>query len=140
MKRKHALQLLKWRRQSPEACRTSPTKRQHMRWIRKQEDMITMEFEGVLAAWGAIVNGEISLVVNPAFRGRGYGKRMIVRLLRWASFRGLESVGVECYKCNPALGFWLKVAENYDCEVKHVENRKYHNGEWYGSIYYEIIL
>jgi len=140
MKRKHALQLLKWRRACPCACRTGPTKRQHLRWVKEHKDHMVFRvgMGGRLSWWGAIVNGELSIVVNPRFRNMGIGKFIVKLLIDHGRLWGYSKLGVECYKCNPSIGFWYGMAEIYDCEVEHLENRKQYKGKWYGSIYYEI--
>lgn len=53
---------------------------------------------------------EISLILGPAFRGRGLGSAAVDVLLRAAFGRlGLRTVIGECYAANLAIGFWAKL-------------------------------
>jgi RimJ/RimL family protein N-acetyltransferase len=90
-----------------------------------------IEFENGLA--------EISIILNPEYHGRGYGKEAVDMLLR----RGfgdmhLENIYGECYVCNLAYSFWQKICEKYGGTYTHLPNRKYYNGTFYDSLYFSI--
>lgn len=83
--------------------------------------------------------GEISLILNPDMRGRGYGMIAVDLLLDKAFNQlNLQTVCGECYLCNPNEGFWQKVIEKYMCFSTLLPNRKFWDGKFWDSIYFSI--
>ena len=82
---------------------------------------------------------EISLIINPEYRGKGYGKKAVDLLLDEAfnSMR-LFSVFGEVYDCGNR-GFWEKLVGKkgaYKTELKH---RKWYNGNLLHSMWFVFI-
>jgi RimJ/RimL family protein N-acetyltransferase len=76
---------------------------------------VALEEDGRFVGLGGITHirageqGEISLILGPEFRGKGYGAKAVAVLLAWAKDAlGLRFVVGECYKTGN-LAFWLKV-------------------------------
>lgn len=84
--------------------------------------------------------GEISLMLDPEYLGKGHGK-IVVELLLHEAFRhlNLKTVFGECYACNPAFGFWKKLANKQKnvCWVI-LPNRKYRNGQYLDAAYFSF--
>ena len=86
-------------------------------------------------------NGEISLLLGPDYRGKGYGQQAVGLFLDQA-FRhmGLKNVYGECYKCGP-WKFWRKMLRVFqgpggDHESAWLPARKYYKGEHHDSYYF----
>jgi RimJ/RimL family protein N-acetyltransferase len=81
---------------------------------------------------------EISLIINPDYRGKGHGKKSVSLLLEEAFYNmRLLSVFGEVYNCGNR-GFWEKLVnekKGYKTELKH---RKYHNGQMYDSMWFSF--
>jgi hypothetical protein len=78
---------------------------------------------------------EISLIINPALRGRGYGEDSVKLLLR-EGFRniGLNVIWGEVYNC-ANRGFWERCIENMPGESVEIPwSVKLWNGERYGAM------
>ena len=84
-------------------------------------------------------NAEISIVIDPELRGQGYGTKAI-ELLLTNGFNGvnLENIYGECYWCSPALDFWRKTCETYKVKLNVLPARKFYNGKYYDSIYFNF--
>ena len=100
--------------------------------------------ELVLVGYGGIENiqwenriGEISLLINPECRGKGYGWTAAQDILD-AAFNqmNLHTVYAECYGSNKAVAFWDRVYK--DGYKTMLPNRKYLWGEYYPSVYYSM--
>jgi RimJ/RimL family protein N-acetyltransferase len=84
-------------------------------------------------------NAEISIVLDPELRGKGYGKKALQLLLDEGFNKiNLDNIYGECYECNPAIGFWQKMIEDYNCRMSHLFSRKFYNGIYYDSIYFNF--
>ena len=83
---------------------------------------------------------EISLLIFENFRGVGRGHMALTAILDQAfNYINLENVWGECYNSNKAgMVFWEKIVEKYDSFLTYLPNRKYFNGEYYGSHYFNI--
>lgn len=95
---------------------------------------------------GGIINiewenrlGEMSLIISPELRKMDLGK-VAVRLLLEFGFNtlNLENIWGECYFCNPAIKFWEKIIKEYYGYHTTLVNRKYWEGNYYGSLYFNI--
>lgn len=84
--------------------------------------------------------GEISLIVFEEFRGKGYGSRIVYRILRQGfDYLGLENLYAEVYCCNTVgLKFWEKMAKKYNAQSTVLPNRKYYKGHFWDSYYYNF--
>lgn len=156
-----AMASLEWRAQNPEAYRTvQPISREKQQRFFKRQSLgldpnniyWTLEMREPADSWsvgmGGLTNiswetrlGEISLVLNPYCRGRGYGAASVDAILRHGfKIMNLENIFGEVYTCNGALGFWRKVVSRYGgfWTPEPMPGRKYYNGRYYGSHFFNI--
>jgi RimJ/RimL family protein N-acetyltransferase len=83
--------------------------------------------------------GEISLILHPDFRNKGYGEKAVELLLDQAfNYLNLQTVCGECYNCNPAAMFWQKIIDKYKAYKTTLLDRKYWDGTYYNSIYFSV--
>jgi len=82
---------------------------------------------------------EISLIINPKYRGKGYGIEAVDRLLhKGFNETGLRQIYGEVYDCNPAKEFWQNIIKKYNgYQVKH-KCIKFWNGEYWNSLYFSF--
>lgn len=81
---------------------------------------------------------EISLLIFNQYQKKGYGKRAVDTILDQAfNYIGLENVFGECYYCGN-VGFWDKIIEKKNGYKTILPNRKYYNGQYYSSLYFNI--
>lgn len=106
---------------------------------------------------GGIINiewenrlGEISLIINPELRGKGYSEKVVDLILEWAfKNMNLHQVWGEAYYCNPkGISFWEKIVDRYNQRYNQINfkafktllpARKYWNGIYWQSLYFSII-
>mgnify|MGYP001559050467 FL=1 len=83
---------------------------------------------------------QISLVINPAYAGHGYGRAAVEAVLGEAFERmGLRTVYGECYHCNErGLAFWRRMALDYDAEATMLPRRKFWAGQLWPSFYFSF--
>ena len=82
---------------------------------------------------------EISIILNPEYRGNGYGKKAVDLLLdQGFNYLNLENIYGECYTCNPAIDFWGEITKKYKASWITLPSRKYWNGKYYDSVYFNI--
>ena len=83
-------------------------------------------------------NAEISLIINPKYRGKGYGMKAVDLLLHEAiNNMRLYSVYGEVYDCGNR-GFWEKVVDKSNGYKTDLVNRKFWAGQLYGSMWFSI--
>ena len=83
--------------------------------------------------------GEISLLIDPKYHGKGYGRQAVAEVLRYAFEElNLHTVYGECYMNNPAVGFWKKLTAEYDGYTTALPCRKYSKGVYHSSLYFSI--
>ena len=83
--------------------------------------------------------GEISLIIAPKYQGRNLGSESVDLLIKEAFERmNLKTVFGECYKCNPATGFWNLVIAKYNAYSTVLPNTKYFDGRYHDSLYFSI--
>jgi len=82
---------------------------------------------------------EISLIMDPKLRGKGYGRRSADLLLAYGfNTLNLENIYGEVYTCNRAIGFWETIAKGYNGYMTRLPGRKYWNGWYWDSIYFNV--
>lgn len=80
-------------------------------------------------------HAEISLILDPAKHGKGYGVMAVGLVLAEAFDRmRLESVRAECYETNPALGFWRKMADGHGAHSTTLPLRKFWGGRYHDAL------
>ena len=81
---------------------------------------------------------EISLILDPARRGQGYGSRAVYELL-FEAFQNMNLFTVygEVYDCGN-VAFWDKVVTRYNGFKTHLPGRKFWHGMLYGSMWFSI--
>lgn len=85
--------------------------------------------------------GEISLILVPAERRKGYGKKAVELLLDQAfNYMNLKTVWGECYWSNGmGVDFWMKIVEKkYKGFGVALPNRKFWKDRYYDSYYFSI--
>ena len=96
-----------------------------------------------LAGMGGVENiiwesriGEISVIVKPELRGKGYGKAIVNAILTMAFNQiNLDHVFGECYTCGN-IGFWNNMIKKYGATHTVLPARKYFNGKYWDSLYF----
>lgn len=80
-------------------------------------------------------NAEISLIIDPDLRGKGYGEKALGMILKMGfNYLGLHTIDAEVYWCNPdGQMFWLKMAEKHPSRQVILADRKYWDGKYYDS-------
>lgn len=93
--------------------------------------LVGIEWENRLA--------EISLILAPEERGKGYGKKA-VELILHEGFNNMNLANIygECYMCNPAVDFWAKICSRYNAYTTYLPQRKFWNGKYHDSLYFNI--
>lgn len=82
---------------------------------------------------------EVSLITDPAEKGRGFGSAALEMLLREGfDNMGLATIYGECYHSNPALGFWEKMAERHGATTTTLPRRKRWAGRLWDSLYFSF--
>ena len=82
--------------------------------------------------------GEISLIINPDYRKRGYGKKAVDLILDFAFNRlNIDHVWGECYLCGNHL-FWENIVDRLEGEGQYLRARKYFEGNYFSSYYFDI--
>ena len=149
-----ALQVVEWRRACPEALRTpyEITREQQEQWYRD----VVCDRRAASRYWAAWAgddlvgfaglegiqweNGlaEISLLVAPGQRGKGFGKLIVGAVLEQAFNRlRLHQVVGESYEC-AAAGWWRKLGTERGWYMTELPARKYWAGQWWASLYFAI--
>lgn len=83
--------------------------------------------------------GEISLLIDPEYHRKGYGRQAVSEVLRYAFEElNLHTVYGECYMSNPAVDFWKKLTAEYDGYTTVLPCRKYSKGVYHSSLYFSI--
>jgi RimJ/RimL family protein N-acetyltransferase len=82
-------------------------------------------------------SAEISLIMDPTQKGGGIGRRVVTLILTEA-FRHMRLLTVvgECYRNNPALGFWQKMVEEFRGTALQLPARKYWDGKLWDALYF----
>lgn len=82
---------------------------------------------------------EISIILSPNFRGKGYGEQAIDLLLEQGfMYLNLENIWGEVYSCNEATAFWAKILKKYNGDCAILPRTKYWDGKYYDSAFFNI--
>jgi RimJ/RimL family protein N-acetyltransferase len=83
---------------------------------------------------------EISIIINPEYKGKGYGTEAVDLLLdQGFDYLNLENIWGECYISNPAVvNFWAVICTKYKASWINIPNTKFYNGTYYGSQHFTI--
>ena len=100
----------------------------------------------VLVGMGGLINiewhnrlAEISLIIDPKLRDKGYGEKTVDLLLDQAfNYLNLQTVFGECYLCNPGWEFWGDITDKHNGKILLLPNRKFWKGTYYDSLYFSI--
>jgi RimJ/RimL family protein N-acetyltransferase len=129
-------------------CNRLSTTRYWGFWSEKEEfdddDLPTLR--GQLIGYGGIENiqwenrlGEISVLIAPKQQGKGYGRQAVEGiLLRAFGLLNLDNVYGECYQSSGAVPFWEKLVREKHGYTTLLPNRKFWNGEYYNSLYFNF--
>jgi GNAT superfamily N-acetyltransferase len=80
---------------------------------------------------------EISMLLDPAYQGMGYGKEALLSLLeKGFNELNLENVWGESYFCNKATVFWFKMALQYKADLSVIRRTKKSNGRSHDSLHF----
>lgn len=80
--------------------------------------------------------GELSVLINPAYRGQGHGRECVDIILNQAfNFLNLNIVWGECFEC-ANYRFWEKIIEERKAYSVWLPARKYWNGQYWKSLYF----
>jgi RimJ/RimL family protein N-acetyltransferase len=83
--------------------------------------------------------GEISIILDPNYHSKGYGKQAVEMLLIMGfNYLGLETIYGECYGCNPVRGFWENIIDKYGGDTARLPNRKFWKGELWDALYFSF--
>jgi RimJ/RimL family protein N-acetyltransferase len=82
---------------------------------------------------------EITLVLDPGMKGKGYGEAAFDLILAEAfGAMRLETVVAEVYVHNGALGFWRRMAEKRKATVAVLPRRKFWGGAFHDAEYFSF--
>lgn len=81
---------------------------------------------------------EISLIINPEYRSKGYGRKAVNLILEqgFDNMR-LETIYGEVYHCGN-VGFWRKIVDSYGGYRTVLIGRKFYDRKLYGSDWFAI--
>ena len=149
-----ALTVLGWRNTARDSLRTPHliTEEQQRRWITDLPDRKDMRYFEVCvgntpaSVYGLTgidtINGraEISLIVNPEYMRKGIGAASL-RLLFDEGFKRtrLHCLYAECYECNPNIGFWNRMSDEFDADRSIIPYTKYLSGVYHSSVIYSFV-
>jgi hypothetical protein len=101
---------------------------------------------GRLIAFGGLTNiewenrlAEISLIVSPRYRRKGWGRKA-VDLIFAEGFgnMNLNRIHGIAYGCNPGYLFWQKITEEYKGALSWQPDRKYWKGIYHGGLIFSV--
>jgi hypothetical protein len=81
--------------------------------------------------------GEIGLIMHPDHLDKA-DKAIDLILEQGFNNLNLENIFGECYLCSPYLQVWETAARKYNAICNYLPNRKYWNGKYYSSLYFNI--
>jgi len=82
---------------------------------------------------------EISIILNPEYRGKGYGEQAVDMLLEQGfMYLNLDNIWGICYYCNPAFEFWKKIIQKHYAFSIELPSQKFWKGQYYFGLYFNI--
>jgi RimJ/RimL family protein N-acetyltransferase len=82
---------------------------------------------------------ELSMQLNVDVGKQGHGTQALIKLLdKGFDELNLENIYGEAYTCSPIIDFWYKTLKKFDIEYVFLRARKYWNGEYHSSIYFNF--
>ena len=144
---------LDWREDCSESLRTSFTilENQQLCFIEslsKRSDILFFNIvldKTIIGVCGfvnlSIVNriGEISLILNPEFKCKGYGILAVKLLLNYGfSHIGLRNIFGESYTCSHSHGFWKKIIKENHVYNVLLPERKFFNHHFHDGLYFNF--
>jgi RimJ/RimL family protein N-acetyltransferase len=84
---------------------------------------------------------EISIILNPEYRGKGYGEQAVDLLLEQGfMYLNMENIWGECYENNPALNFWQRLIGRYNSneDFTWLDCTKYYQGKYWDSLWFNF--
>ena len=153
--------IVRWRNDDMETLRTPhlTTMAQQMAWYDREIahpsesrtrywalwDMVLADRWGSFVGYGGIEHiewenrrGEISLLISPEHRGKGYGREAVGLFLRQAfQHLNLEHVWGEVYTCGH-VAFWERMVESYQGFKVMLPAHKSWNGRYYVALYFDF--
>jgi RimJ/RimL family protein N-acetyltransferase len=84
---------------------------------------------------------EISIILNPEYRGKGYGGQAVDLLLEQGfMYLNLENIWGECYENNPSIDFWMKITSKHNPRQipQWMDCTKYYAGKYWDSFLFNI--
>jgi hypothetical protein len=82
--------------------------------------------------------GEIGLIMHPEHLDKA-DKAINLILEQGFDYLNLENIFGEVYVCSPYLDIWANIATKYNAAWCYLLNRKYWNGKYFGSKYFNIL-
>jgi RimJ/RimL family protein N-acetyltransferase len=82
-------------------------------------------------------NGEIGLIMHPGYICEAE-KAIDLILDQGFNCLNLENIFGECYYCSPYINIWETICKKYNGIDASLPNRKFWNGKYYGSLYFNI--
>jgi RimJ/RimL family protein N-acetyltransferase len=82
---------------------------------------------------------EISLILDPQYRGKGLGEKAVDLLLAEGFNRmGLKTICGECYLTHEGWNFWAEMIDKYNGCATELPNRKLWAGKFWNSMYFSV--
>lgn len=82
---------------------------------------------------------EISIIILDKYQKKGFGTKILNKILEYGFYDlNLENIYGECYQCNESIKFWEKMIKEYGIKSIELPNRKYYQGEYFDSIYFNF--
>jgi RimJ/RimL family protein N-acetyltransferase len=108
--------------------------------IKEKENLILIGMVGLENIEWENRRGEISIILGPEYRKKGYGTEAVEVLLEQGfMYLNLENIWGECYISNPAVvNFWAVICTKYKASWINIPNTKFYNGTYYGSQHFTI--
>jgi len=83
--------------------------------------------------------GEISVLIGPEYRGKGYGKEAVKLFIDHGfNMLNLKTIWGCVYECGN-VEFWRHVLKDYHVKYTYRETLKYYQGKYWGALFFDII-
>ena len=80
---------------------------------------------------------EISLMIGPDYRRKGYGKEALQKLLAMGFDQiGLHSIWGEVYEFASSFKYWYAMMNKHNANTARLLDRKYCSGQYYDAIWF----